>query len=103
MAQAKGVCMAGSFSLLVEIESVDPTHYNGVEQHTSKIDRIFTSLPGHYLTCLQTEVRVVDMPESLEQKGISDHAPLLVHLRHREPPGADERPIAKQFFSATEV
>ena len=86
------------FNQLVEFDPGEHTHDNGAKQRTWCIDRIFLSWPGWALTSIQAVAEVRELPESLEQRNISDHAPVLAVLRHRFSPPPDERQMPRRLF-----
>eukprot|EP00959_Pyramimonas_sp_CCMP1952_P143038 2994553-Pyramimonas_sp.AAC.1 len=82
---------------LLEVSSDEFTHYNGYLQHASKIDRVILAAPSWLLTQMHVSAKVRDLPETLEQRGISDHAPLQITLQHRPPQPKDPSPSQSRY------
>ncbi|CAK0826116.1 unnamed protein product, partial [Prorocentrum cordatum] len=72
-------------SSMTETDNPDPARYNGELGTLNTIDRILVSFPGWVCNQVHFRGQVVEYPEVLSSKGISDHAPLVVEIARSFP------------------
>ncbi|CAK0808414.1 unnamed protein product [Prorocentrum cordatum] len=72
-------------SSMTEIDTPDPAHYNKDLGTLNTIDRIPVSFPGWVCNQVHISGQVVEYPEVLSSKGISDHARLVVEIARSFP------------------
>eukprot|EP00959_Pyramimonas_sp_CCMP1952_P150481 3149354-Pyramimonas_sp.AAC.1 len=82
---------------MIGIESPDPARCSGVQEYFYLNDRIFVSGPSWRLAVMSVSAELLESLEALEMREVSDHAALLVALRHRPPPDPDSLPIPKHI------
>ena len=90
---------ASVFSVLVEFDSPNPTHFWPGSLTLGKHDRIFTSISPSALTSLTSNIMVLHDPVFLHRQGISDHAPLVVTLSMRPRADPATLPIHRECCS----
>ena len=78
---------------MVELEVQEPTHHFSAKRMLTYIDRQFCSLPGWLCLQLSLAGSVVEPPEMLNRRGISDHSPVQVTISPGGKPSPVERPV----------
>ena len=81
-----------------ELADAEVTHFCRAQGTTSKIDRIFTSLPRSMLLLHVADAKVIDDPVRLSQAFLSDHAPVAAFLAPSRPRLGRELPIPPHIF-----
>lgn len=68
---------------LLEINQKSHKHYNVHSRKLTTIDRFFVASTSHLISQMYTSSFIVDAPDDLHHRGISDHAPVGLILRLR--------------------
>ena len=83
--------------LMVEFQQLAPTHFTPSSLMCSRIDRIYTSMPGWILTTVRTGASLLLQPRELHEKGISDHAPVTAFMSYRGRLPKELQPIPRHI------
>eukprot|EP00959_Pyramimonas_sp_CCMP1952_P286771 5996705-Pyramimonas_sp.AAC.1 len=89
------------FAMLLEVDNEMPTRYvsqEGQQPKLTHIDRIFLSTQSWEAIRWSMTVPTPDFPEFLFEKGISDHAPVLLALAPRPVALPDAQRIPSLMF-----
>ena len=72
--------LAKSLSQMTELHQQLPTHYCAKSGCCSRLDRIYSSLPGWALKLCHLTAGIKEDPFDLHKQGISDHAPIFAGI-----------------------
>ena len=85
----------GSLKLFVELHQNVPTRFNPISSSSSRLDRIYSSIPPWALVSTSCKAHVVKDTKQLHDSGISDHAPISMNFSLRKSLPRDQRPIPR--------
>ena len=84
----------------VELKQESPTHFVPSSMSLSRIDRVYTSAPSWMVASLHVNGSVIDPPQVLFQKRISDHSPVLTRIAVHAPKPRGEQPIPHEVAAS---
>ena len=85
---------------LTEIHSLDIyTHFVSSSSSFSRIDRIYTSAPQWLFPLVSPQALIHSSPDALHAQGISDHAPIGLHIQTYRPQPEETQSISPTVFN----
>ena len=83
---------------LTELAQPQATYYDAAAMLVSRLDRVYSSLPGFVLTKLHMKAFLTKTPEAMQKTLFSDHAPVHCTVTAARLLPAHARPIAAAIF-----
>ena len=83
----------GILEKMVEMKQQAPTHITVSSMSLMTLDRVYLVAPAWLIVLMNVRGPVTHSPQHLHQRGISDHAPVLINFAPYKPIPVDQRPI----------
>jgi hypothetical protein len=83
---------------LTEVEQGDATRFDHGSISTSRLDRLYTSIPPWALLNSDVSAVTVIHPRQAHDRQLSDHSPVIMSIAQRKPLQPEMRPIARSIF-----